>query len=165
MNQHAKAKAKQPNRQTLEERERVGRLKETLQVLAQPHRRGDDSDMADALGTFVRRGGCGRCCYEAGQLYIRLVAKWRKAKGIPQREMIDDEGVHGGGELDDAIIEGWGKTIRECENAMKCSGLPGFHAAQALVLDDLPPPHNLYGPVKRAVIQLAISLGVFTGNS
>jgi hypothetical protein len=150
-----------PSRQSLEELERARRLHETEQVLAQPHRRGDDSDMTDALGTFVRRENCGRRCYEAGQLYIQLVAKWRRAKGIPQRVRIEEEGVHGGGELDKGVVKGWGERIAECENAMKCSGLPGFRAAQELVLEDFPPPVRLYGPVKRAITQLAICLGLF----
>lgn len=149
---------------TAEQREAAAdavRLKETDQVAAQPHRHGDRGDMTDALGTFVRLQGCGRRCYEGGQIYIRLVAKWRRAKGIPQRALIDEEGIHGGGELEDGVVEGWGKRIEQCENAMKCSGLSGFRAAQALVLDDVPPPSSLYGPVKRAIIQLAICLGLF----
>ena len=155
---HKRSSQKSP-RQTLEERQDAEDIKEKLTVLSQPHRLGERGDMTDALGTFVRREECGRKCYEGGQMYIQLVAKWRRAKGIPQRWLLDEKG--NGGELEDSIIENWGKRILDCENAMKCSGLSGFRAAQALVLDDVPPPENLYGPVKRAIFQLAICMGLF----
>ena len=151
-----------PTRQSLEEIEHAKRIAETLQVLAQPHRRGYDGDMACSLGTFVRSQDCGRRCYEGGIIYKKLVAKWRRAKGIPQREVIDEEGVHGGGELLAGTVEDWFERIRACEEAMKCSGLPGFRAANAMILDDVPPPVEQYGPVKRAIFQLAICLGLFT---
>ena len=151
-----------PTRQSLEEIEHAKRIAETIQVLAQPHRRGYDGDMACALGTFVRLQDCGRRCYDAGKLYRVLVAKWRQAKGIPERDVIELEGKHGGGVLPDGVIETWFERIRECEEAMKCSGLPGFRAANAMILDDIPPPVAQYGPVKRAIFQLAICLGLFT---
>jgi hypothetical protein len=150
-----------PTRQSLEDVERAKRLEQTVQVLAQPHRRGDDSDMVCALGTFVRLQECGRRCFDAGKLYTLLVAKWRRAKGIPQPDRIDEEGSHGGGELDEDTVEDWGKRIKDCENAMKCSGVAGFRAANNLILNDFPPPVSLYGPVKRALTQLAIYLGLY----
>ncbi len=151
-----------PTRQSLEEIEHAKRIAETLQVLSQPHRRGYDGDMACALGTFVRLQDCGRRCYDGGKLYKLLVAKWRRAKGIPQREVIDEEGFHGGGELLSGTVQDWFERIRACEEAMKCSGLPGFRAANSMILDEVPPPLEQYDPVKRAIFQLAICLGLFT---
>lgn len=151
-----------PSRQSMEERERALRLAETVQVLAQPHRRGYDGDMACALGAFVRQQDCGRRCYEGGKLYKLLVAKWRRAEGIPQRERIEEEGTHGGGKLEDEVVNGWLEQIKACENAMKCSGVPGFRAANAMILDEIPPQPEQYGPVKRAITQLAICLGLFS---
>lgn len=159
MNQHGKAKAPQPNRQTLEERERAERLKETLQVAAQPHRKGYDGDMADPLGIFLRANSHVRECYEAGCEYNSLVRKWRRAKGIPDSVRLAE--MKGGGGIDEKPVEEWGLKIRACDEAMKCSGLPGFRAAQALILDGVFPRDSIAGPVKRAIHGLAIKLGKF----
>lgn len=156
-------------RQTLEERQDAEDIKEKLTVLGQPHRMGERGDMTDAFGTFLRghfhrlEQDCMRRCWEAGQMYIRLVAKWRRAKGIPQRVSIDEAGTHGGGELGAETINGWSKKIEECDDAMKCFDASVFRAAQGLVLDDMPPPQNLHGDVKYVLTRLAVSLGLLTG--
>jgi hypothetical protein len=160
-----------PTRQTLEELQHAADIAEKLTVLRQPHRRGDEGDMACVLGTFVRhqcvtkladgRTIVDRRCYDGGKLYKLLVAKWRRAKGIPQPEVIDEEGVHGGGELLKGTVDDWLERIKACENAMKCSGLPGFRSANNMILYEIPPPEEQYGPVKRAIFQLAICLGLY----
>lgn len=152
-------------KQSFEEFERLKRLQKIMHVLVQPHRRGDDSDMADALGVFVRREfpedqkDSARRCWEAGYRYKLLVAKWRRVKGIPQVEWLEDETPSGGGDIDEKRIAEWGQEIKQCEEAMKCSGIAGFRAAQCLILERTPPRIELHGPVRRAVVQLAICLG------
>lgn len=148
-----------PTRQTLEDIERAARLVETQQVVAQPHRRGDDGIMVDPFGVFVRMRKCGVLCYEAGQEYIMLVAKWKRATGLPQRWLSDEKGS--GGELEDGVIDRWFAQIKDCETAMKCAGMPAFRATQNLILDDVFPEANIVQPVERAVTNLAISLGKF----
>ena len=150
----------------MEDVERFLRLSETRQVLAQPHRRGDESDMVDSLGVFLRHSfreepDTSRRCWEAAQMYIVKVSRLRRVKGIPQKVFIVDETPSGGGELDDSIVAAWETEIKGCEDAMKCSGLSGFRAAKALVLEDETPPEGLYGPVKRSVFELAVCLGFF----
>lgn len=157
----AKPKSEQPTRKTLEELEREQRLREQRQVLAQPHRRGDDSDMADPLGVFVRLHQCGRECYEAGWDFFRLVYRWRRANGVPNEVRLEEVGNASGGELDDEMVHDWLAKIKRCENAMKCSGLPGFNAAQRLVLEAIFPEERHIGPVKRALHSLAMELGKF----
>lgn len=157
---------------TREQREAVAdaaRLVETNQVAAQPHRRGDRGYMTDGFGTFIQREfkgiderETGRKCWEAGQKYITKRARLRRVKGVPCKVLLEDESPSNGGELDEATVEGWREEIARCEAAMKCSGLPGFHAAENLVLEDVPPELHLYGPVKRALVQLAICLGTIS---
>jgi hypothetical protein len=153
----------QPSRQSLEELADAERNKEKLVVLAQPHRLGDSGEMVGAFGSFIKHffaditeQNTGRRCWEAGRIYTLLIAKWRRAKGIPQTWLMDEKGE--GGELDNGVIEEWGRRIAECENAMKCSGVAGFRAARNLVLEDVPQPEKLFGPVKRALTQLGILL-------
>lgn len=154
-------KIKTPTRQTLEEIAETERLKETVQVLAQPHRRGDNSDMTDALGMFVRIHECGRECFEGGNEYFRLVYRWRVATGVPVPLRLSEGGSVGGGEMEMGTVHDWLAKIRGCENAMKCSGLPGFRAAQKLVLEGEFPEASIVGPVKRAIHGLAMELGRF----
>lgn len=150
-----------PSRQSLEDIERAKRLHETVQIIAQPHRRGDDGDMVDPFGMFVRIHQCGRECYDGGNDYFRLVYRWRTVTGIPMPMRLSEGENSGGGEMDAETVHGWLSKIRRCENAMKCSGLPGFRAAQKLVLDGAYPEPSIVGPVKRAIHSLAIELGKF----
>lgn len=152
-----KTKPSPTTRQSLEDLERERRLLETKQVIYQPHRAGYDGDMADQFGVFVRTYECGRPCWEAGQYYIELVAKWRSASDIPQRWITSEKGS--GVELDGESVEKWFKQIKACENAMKCSGIAAFNAAQSLILDDVYPTASLFQPVKRAIHSLAVQLG------
>lgn len=166
-----KLDAKQKSvRQTLEEVQRAADIKEKIQVLAQPHRRGDGGDMTDALGLFVRmhcthtvegREVCDRRIYDGGNEYFLLVYKWRRAKGIPNEEQLNEFSGSGAGELDEGTVDEWWKKIKRCENAMKCSGQPGFLAAQALTLRGIYPEASIVGPVKRAIHNLAMELGKF----
>lgn len=157
--------------ETLEEIERVRELQrkkllleqraETLQVLAQPHRRGNDTDMVDPLGRFVTAYGCGRECYDAGWDYFRLVYRWRRANGIPNEVRLNEVANEAGGELDYETVRDWMVKIKLCEDAMKCSGLSGFKAAQGLLLEAVFPEEQHAQPVKRALHSLAMELGKF----
>lgn len=139
------------------------RLKETDQVAAQPHRRGNRGDMADAFGHFVRRHGVRRGCYDAGQRYALKLSRLRRVQGIPARLLLWDDVTAAADEPDDATVAEWKLEIALCENAMKCSGLAGFLAARALIVEDAEPGVELRGPVRRAIQQLAICLGIPPG--
>lgn len=160
MSQKDKTKP-QPTRQTLEEIEKAARLKETWQVVAQPHRRGNGGDRADALGRFVEIHQCGNECYECGNKFFRLVYRWRVAMGIPVSLRMHEGENLAGGELELGTIHEWLAKIRRCEEAMKCFGLPGYRAAKALMLNGEYPEEHVAGPVKRALLSLAIELGCF----
>lgn len=172
MGHQRKVKPKQPTPEERAQRERDLRFIETHQVLAQPHRRGDDSDMTDALGMFVRAYQCGRECYEGGNEYFRLVYRWRVANGIPVPLRLQEGESEGTGPLEGETVAQFEERIRhenlerfikikKCEEAMKCSGLPGFRAAQNLILDGEFPEGNVVAPVKVAIHSLAIELGKF----
>ena len=158
-----------PTRKSLEQIEDSRLNAEKQTVLAQPHRRGERGDMTDNFGTFLRfafgpnEQDLMRRCWEAGQAYIAMVAKWRRAKGIPQRWLMDEKGD--GNPLHQSVIDKWFERISRCENVMKCSGLPGFYAAHGLILDDKCQPVELSGPIKRAVINLAVEIGTVEANA
>lgn len=168
----AQAKKTSPTRESLEKLWQDELDKERVTVLAQPHRRGDSSDMADALGTFVRIYECGRECFEAGNEYYRLVYRWRVAYGIPVSMRLREGEAIGGGPRDGEKFADFQKRIEQenhdralkikrCENAMKCFGLPGFRAAQNLILDGVFPDSRLSDQVKEALHSLAIEMGRF----
>ena len=172
-----------PTRKSLEEIEDARMIAEKLTVLAQPHRLGDRSDMTDPLGMFVRmhlthfvegRWVCQRECYDAGWEYFSLVRRWRRMRGVANPDRIEEISLKGMGPLAGEteaqwqerigkIVKDWERQIRRCENTMKCSGLPGFNAAQRLLLFpfDFPEP-RLVPPVKCAITNLAIELGKFS---
>lgn len=160
---------KAPTRAQLEAAVDAERLKETNQVAAQPHRNGDRGDMVDALGNFVRKTfqsedeqELGRMCYEACNKYIAVVAMWRRIKGVPQHYLIEDETRSKGRDIADEDVKNLTIKIHKAEEAMKCYGLSGFHAAKDLILDGVFPISALHGPVKRAIIQLSVCLGFYT---
>lgn len=145
----------------LQEAEAAKRLEATLQVLSQPHRRGDSSELREsALGRFVLDYECGRECYEAGLDYFRLVYKWRRAKGIQNLVYLDEVVGVGDGDLDGESVEQWFARIKECEFALRRAGMSGFRAANAMILEDAPPSVSIH-PVKRALLSLAIEMGRF----
>lgn len=151
-----------PTREQLEAVADELRLMETRQVAAQPHRLGYTGDMADPLGRFVELHQCGRECWEAGWEYFRLVYRWRVASNVPVPLRLEEGENSAGGDMEMGTVHDWLAKIKRCENAMKCSGLPGFRAAQDLVLDGIFPPLGIVGPVKRAIFQLAVELGRFS---
>lgn len=171
-----------PTRQSLEDLQRELDRKEKLQAIAQPHRRGDDSDMTDPLGMFVRihmtemfgreAHRCVREVWEGGWAYFRLVYCWRVATGLPVPLCLHEGETKNAGPRDGETIEDWDRRkdaenrdrlakIKRCEDKMKCSGLPGFHAAQALILKFEFPDESIIGPVRRAIHSLAMEMGRF----
>src|ERR1700736_6455216 len=155
-------------RQTLEEIQHAEDIKEKLQVIAQPHRQGDGDDMTDAFGIFVRahftvtlKDGSKfvqRAIYDGGNEFFRMVYDWRIATGIPVPLRLAGEAKGASGPGIGETLDDWEKRkdlenrerlikIKRCENAMKCSGLPGFRAAMDLVLDDKFPEEGIFGPV------------------
>lgn len=150
--------------QTAEDQRHAMDIVEKLTVLAQPHRRGDLGDMTDTLGKFVCSENCGRGCYDAGQCYALKLSRLRRIKGVPANVLLWDDAPPSGEEIDAATIAEWEEEIKGCENAMKCSGLSGFQAARALIVEDIEPPEWLRGPVRRALQQLAIYLCINAGD-
>jgi hypothetical protein len=159
---------KEPTRKSLEEIEDARLNIERLPVFAQPHRNGERGDMTDVFGTFLRfsfgphEQDHMRRCWEAGQTYIRKVARLRRVKGIPQKVVIEDETPSCGNPLDEKIVAAWQEEIEECEKAMKKTGLLGFRAANDLILYEIPPTASLFSPIRRAIIELAICLGTIS---
>ena len=155
-----------PTRKSLEQIEDARLNAEKQTVLAQPHRRGERGHMTDNFGTFLRfafgphEQDQMRRCWEAGQSYIVKTSNLRRAEGLPGKAfLLDDDRTSTGGEHDQSIIDDLKKQIDACKNAMKCSGLPAFTAAENLILEDKIICQGSFAPIKRAIINLAICLG------
>ena len=153
----------------LQEAETSKRLAETVCVLAQPHRRGDNSELRESVvGRFVMDNKCGIECYHGAHDYLCTVMKWRIAKGVWVPAWAREEFGGSGAEMDGKSQEAferrvldWGKTIRDCESAMKRSGLEAYRAADKLIIDDIEVTEALIPRVKTALHALAIQLGRF----
>jgi hypothetical protein len=153
----------------LQEAQDAKRLEATVQVLSQPHRRGDSSELREsALGSFVLDYACGRECYEAGWDYAVMVYRWRMVKGVQVPKWVREEYGGSGGELDfnsaeafREAVEDWGEKIKECESAMKCFGKSTFEAVNSLIFENKSCQKNLIASVARAIHSLAICMGRF----
>jgi len=153
----------------IKEAQDAARLQETVQVLSQPHRRGDGSELREsALGRFIIDSGTGTECFHAADEYRCLVYKWQLATGIHVPAWVREEFGGSGEEMDDTRLKDWAETIEEwnkkrkdCEKALKAAGITAFEAAKRMIFQDVKPSDEIALPVKRALLSLAIELGKF----
>lgn len=133
--------------------------RERNQVLNQPHRRGDTSQLRESeFGSFVLRYRLRQECYDAGIEYLAVTRRYRSAIQAPRVSALREPSGFSG-EEDHEKVRKWDAKIKEIELAMKCAGLPAFEAARSLILDDKSVPEHLVAPVKRVLLQLAIACG------
>jgi hypothetical protein len=104
----------------------------------------------------------GRLCYDACGRYIALKSNLRRIKGIPQNYIIEDETNSKGGTIAVEAVRDLEMKIEKAENAMKCYGQSSFRAAKDLILEGVFPVRPLERQVRRAIVELAISLGFCT---
>ena len=153
----------------IKEAQDAARLQETVQVLSQPHRRGDSSELREsALGAFIIDSGAGIECFHAADEYRCLVYKWQLATGIHVPAWVREEFGGSGEEMDGDRLKAWAETIddwnkkrKDCEKALKAAGITAFEAAQRMIFEDFKPDNSIVLPVKRALLSLAIELGKF----
>lgn len=146
--------------------ERDSRLVETLQVLSQPHRRGDASQMAGSeLGRFILANItaelCGEGCsivryrgevYDAALHYARVIWGLNVAKGIPMPSRMAWDFSNGEAEGDEeTTIAAWEKSRKLYESGLKRAGMRGFMSSRDLIVFDLPVVKILASPARRAL--------------
>ena len=114
----------------------AARRKQQSVVLRQPHRRGEDSPLAEnPLGRLCLRRRLRREMFEAGMNYAAIVACWRGAKGVP---MATGRGT-GKGSADgpsDLVVQRWQRQMLEIERAVTRHGLEALLVLRTLVLDE-----------------------------
>jgi hypothetical protein len=90
-----------------------------LTVLAQPHRRGNRSQLAEnPLGRFCLAHGLDRALYYAAEAYGNLRQKWRAYSGAPLPDRLGGSG----GDVEFEQWQDWLKTQKEWERDMERAG-------------------------------------------
>ena len=147
----------------IDDAEAAQRLAETAQVVDQPHRNGERSELAESnFGKFCLSQfdtDQGRSVYDAGIDYMLIVYQWRRAKGIPVPVRLLEIANSKGGDLDKDIVEDWLDMRKDCECAMKIAGFIPFRLAHNLILDDMPFYAGFNPQVRCALMALSRELG------
>jgi hypothetical protein len=135
-------------------------------VLAQPHRRGNLSQLCgDAFGRFVLATQCGEDCYTAGNQYRELVNLWRWRNNIPGARRPDGD-AFGFGEITKAVMDRLKQHIDDCDKEMDNAAwtilgwqkIVGGNMARGLILDDKEPHWSFARIVVKALQALAAHL-------
>lgn len=142
---------------TKAEREAAAKTKEqeAMQtVLAQPHRRGNTSQLcASALGRFCLRMKLQPALYEAGQEYAGLIRRWRSAKGVPDPEITGALG-NGTGPTPEKVRE-WTAEILRIETNMLRSSREWYFAVRSVCIDNVDPDATNEGFGVEGLMELA----------
>gem|GEM_PF-3052193 len=128
-------------------------------VLAQPHRRGNRSQLAEnPLGRFCLEHRLDRALYDAADVYGTLRRKWQAQSGAPMPDRLGGTGNGADVSLED--WERWGARIREWEREMtRAGGKHGLDCVVALLFDKPEPSLRIKPPAAIAALDaLAIYL-------
>lgn len=126
-----------------ERREEKRRVK---QILAQPHRRGERSQLAEsAIGRFILRHWTDEAMrqqlYDAALRYAATNRKWASAWGAPMADLLGGNG----GDVPIEVINEWSRNVRGWEREMCDAGLQAGKIAVYLMAvhnQDLSPHAN-----------------------
>lgn len=135
---------------------------EMATVLAQPHRKGNRSQLAEsALGRFVESNKLRSELYDAALRWAEARQKWVGAAGAPRLKTA--ERVHGSGnDVDMQVLRKWRERDMEGRDAMRrAGGEDGLRAVVRLAADGLDlAPHTPAAPVIDALLGLAVDVGL-----
>jgi hypothetical protein len=150
---------KRPNAvQQIAEAERTRADQEKIVVLAQPHRRGEQSQLAgSALGRFILKHKMRSECYDAAEQWAIVKRKWLSAMGarLPEK-------IHGtGADIPMELVNSWRDQDYDAQQAMLRYGGPdGLLSVTWMAFDnfDFAPGAD---PVlaQRALLALAVFMG------
>lgn len=134
-------KAKRPTAQQIAAAQRAAEEAEMRVVLAQPHRRGNRSQLAESpLGRFCLALDLPRELFDAGESYACLRHRWRAAQQAPSQMRLGGTPV----DVDLDQIRKWEDLLDAWERAMQDAG--GWHgkiSAMALAMGE-PPEIRIY---------------------
>lgn len=134
-------------------------------VLAQPHRRGEESQLAgSALGRFVLAHRLRREYFDAGEQWASTKRKWLSCRGAP---LPDHPSGGTGGDVPIEVYDAWLKDDAQASRAMeKAAGLPGLTAVRSLAFDnaDLPATYPAF-PVMKALAALSVHYGLLPASA
>lgn len=147
----------------IEAAEAEQRRREMSVVLAQPHRRGDQSQLcASALGRFVQKHNLRREYYDAGEKYAALKRQWLAFYGAPLPDRLSGNGA--GVTL--ATAQDWGRRIDRMELSIMTAAPLGWGVAVLgyvveMAIDGNDPASNApVGAIERGLLGLAIDCGL-----
>ncbi|WP_457797618.1 hypothetical protein [Methylocystis sp. S23] len=145
--------------QQIEEAERIAADRERQTALAQPHRRGERSELAEsAIGRFVLKYKIRTECYAAALRYCEKKRKWLAAVGAPLPDRLGGSG----GDIEFRKVREWAETILEWETAMRdAGGSSGLLSVVWMALHgyDLPPGASV-SATKGALMALSVACGM-----
>lgn len=97
-------------------------------VLAQPHRRGNRSQLAESpLGRFVLENRLERELFDAGEAYAAMKRRWLAAWDTPLPDRLGGPG----GDIDTETLTHWRELIEAWEGAMMDAG--GYHGRLSVI--------------------------------
>lgn len=150
---------KKPNTvQQIAEAERARADQEKIVVLLQPHRRGEQSQLAgSALGRFVLKYKIRPECYDAAEQWASVKRKWLSAMGarLPEK-------IHGtGADIPLELVNSWRDQDYDAQQAMLRYGGPdGLLSVTWMAFDgfEFAPGANPQ-LAQRALLALAVFMG------
>ena len=160
-------KLQRPSAEERRKADRVRLLGERAYVAAQPHRRGEMSQMAGSVfGRFCLRTKLRHECYEAGQEFARIVAGWRSAKGVPvfSNTSPGPTPAPEEPEITAKRVEGLRRRMMRCEKVLLDVGTEALIAVRQLTLDEFELSWEQDEHAKDGLIALAIELGLLKAN-
>lgn len=114
--------------QSIAEAQRAAEECEMRVVLAQPHRRGNRSQLAESpLGRFVLENKLDRELFDAGEAYAGLKRRWLAAWDTPLPDRLGGPGR----DIDCETLAQWKQTIEAWEGAMMDAG--GYHGRLSVI--------------------------------
>jgi hypothetical protein len=145
-------------RPTVDERAQAQQMAENIEkltVLAQPHRRGDLSQLTESpLGRLVLHGGLRRELYDAGIEYGGMVRRFYAAAGIPQ-PVSDGHPTTGAG-VDPKVAIELRKALDSLERSMRRVSLAGFSAVRTLAVHERECPAYLAEQAAAVLYEVAV---------
>ncbi len=120
-------------------------------VLAQPHRRGNRSQLSESpLGRFCLTHGLDRALYDAGESYGAMRRKWCAQIGAPMPDRMNGNSAN---EVTIQDWKKWEKTILDWESEMRrAAGARGLDCVVSLIFDRPEPSIKIHAPVTIAAL-------------
>lgn len=148
----------------IQDAEREAGAKQQAVVLAQPHRRGETSQLAgSALGRFILLHRLRREYFDAAEHWATTKRKWLSISGAP----MPDRPGGTGGDVPRELYASWVKADADASKAMEqAAGPAALAAVRALSVDDsdLPATYPAALPIK-ALAALAVHFGYLPANA